>query len=265
MHSHDIPLHLFTTPLAQFVHEAAAIYQKWTWQRLWKTPPPLCFQRSRFINFPALSVGDGSTPPCFEQSRFLIISVSFLGGLIDITPIPEFVNPLGCRNKAGKTPGRFHKGTMKGQFVHASWPGAGCKRRFMKIYLWYITYTWYKYVCLNIYICKTYMHIICTSTWHKCIDIQSHKISTWFVPNWTSSISSPAKRNEHKTHTHTRTPAQSSKHETCKYVLETPLKRVPYLCGVYQRENHGAPPEVWFSEFKSHTHPIGRRRNLPSI
>lgn len=215
------PTLLSTTHYAQPWHTTSFIYNPTCTVCAWscsylskmnvtaplKDTPPLCFQRSRFINFPALSVGDGSTPPCFEQSRFLIISVSFLGGLIDITPIPEFVNPLGCRNKAGKTPGRFHKGTMKGQFVHASWPGAGCKRRFMKIYLWYITYTWYKYVCLNIYIyiCKTYMHIICTSTWHKCIDIQSHKISTWFVPNWTSSISSPAKRNEHKTHTHKNT------------------------------------------------------------
>lgn len=201
MHSHDIPLHLFTTPLAQFVREAAAIYQKWRWQR---TPPSVSKDRFHQFSFhlrrvkvPHLHVLRGS--------RFLIISVSFL---VDgsITPIPGCRMPLGCRTKQRpRPPGNFMSWRVsETRFLTRCW----VKRRFMKIYLWYITYTLKKdkesmYVWT--YICKTYTHIICTSTWHRCIDIQSHKISTGFAPNWTSSISSPPKRNEHKTHTHKNT------------------------------------------------------------
>ena len=179
MHSHDIPLHLFTTPLAQFVHEAAAIYQKWRWQRLWKTPP-LVFPKTVSSVFGTFV---GWKCHLYVLNIAFSYHFSFLFGWMEITSIPgcdfarifkmfplmfltwrlEHINPLGCRTKprprgismswSGQDFWRFHKGTMKGQFVHASWPGAGWNVDSWKSTYdsWYITYTFYKYVCLNIY------------------------------------------------------------------------------------------------------------------
>lgn len=198
MHSHDIPLHLFTTPLAQFVREAAAIYQKWRWQR---TPPSVSKDRFhqfsfhlRWVKVPHLHVLRGS--------RFLIISVSFLVD-VSITPIPGCRMPLGCRTKQRpRPPGNFMSWRVsETRFLTRCW----VKRRFMKIYLWYITYT-LKKVCMFEHI---YVKHICISSAHP-YDINAltsnhiRFLQDLFRIGHLPYLP-PAKRNEHKTHTHKNT------------------------------------------------------------
>ena len=223
------PTLLSTTHYAQLWHTTSFIYNPtctvcaWSCSYLSKMKVTAFFERHRPLVFPKIPFHQFSfhlrwvTGPhlhCFEQSRFAFHFSVLFGVHGSITPIPGVFLPAGMpKTKPAKPRGismswsredfwRFHKGTMKGQWNTLPDQVLGANVDSWK-YTYDISRIHYISMYVWTYICKTYMHIICTSTWHKCIDIQSHKISTGSVPNWTSSISSPSKRNEHKTHTHT--------------------------------------------------------------
>lgn len=179
------------------------------------------------------------------------------------------INPLGCRKQSQQNPGEFpcHEAErIFGDFIKEQWRVSETRadqvlgetsihenlpmiyhvKNYISMYVW-------------TYICKTYMHIICTSTWHKCIDIQSHKISTGFVPNWTSSISSP-QRGMNTKHTHTQEHLlnpPNMKHVNMCWKL--PSKRVVSLWSL-SAGKPWSPSWSWTASLShTHTHPIGRR------
>ena len=187
------------------------------WQLSLKDTAPLVFPKIPFHQFSFhLRWVTGPHLHCFEQSRFAFHFSVLFGVHGSITPIPGVFLPAGMpKTKPAKPRGismswsgedfwRFHKGTMKGQWNTLPDQVLGANVDSWK-YTYDISRIHYISMYVWTYICKTYMHIICTSTWHKCIDIQSHKISTGSVPNWTSSISSPSKEEwTQNTYTHTQ-------------------------------------------------------------